>query len=61
MAGFVSSMYRLLRAVNDVKAVSRSIETGSPRPMVNRLGRRAIGRGAGRLSSRLFPPVRRRR
>lgn len=61
MAGFVSGVYKILRAYNTVRSVSRSIETGSPRPVVHRLGRRVIGRGAGRLSSRLFPPVRRRR
>lgn len=52
------SVYKILRTMNDVKAVTRALDTGSVTPVTNRVGRRVVGKAAGRLMGRLFPPYR---
>lgn len=49
-----SSIYRLLRLFNTSKAVGKSASSGSPAPVVRRIGRVAYGKGAGRLAGKLF-------
>ena len=46
-----SALYKLARLSADARAVRRSVETGSPAPILRRLANKAIGRG---LVSKLF-------
>lgn len=39
-----SALYKLARLGRDAKAVERSIETGSPKPILKRIVNKAIGR-----------------
>lgn len=48
MSRRTSLLYRLARYSSDADAVSRSIRTGSPRPVERRLVNRAIGRSLAR-------------
>lgn len=47
-------LYRALKYSNDVRAVRRSLEQGTPAPVVRRAGRRVYGKLAGRLARKLF-------
>jgi hypothetical protein len=46
-----SALYRAARLSADARAVKRSFQTGSPKPIVRRAVNKAIGRG---IVSRLF-------
>jgi hypothetical protein len=46
-----SALYRAARFSADARAVKRSIQAGSPKPIARRLVNKAIGRG---IVSRLF-------
>lgn len=50
-----STLYKLARLSADARAVSRSIQTGSPKPIGKRLIRKAIGRGLARTGVFRFP------
>lgn len=52
--GIQRSIYRGLKLWNDVKAVRRSAETQSARPVVRRIVRRVYGKATGRLARKLF-------
>ena len=58
---FQSVVYRTMRRFNDARAVSETLETGNPNYILNRIGRRAIGRASAKLQRTLFPPIRRPR
>lgn len=47
-------IYRALKYANDAKAVRRSIQTGSPKPVARRAARRVYGKVTGRLARRWF-------
>jgi hypothetical protein len=51
-------VYRLGPALRSARAVERSIETGSPKPIFDRIGRVYATRAAGQLIRALFPPHR---
>jgi hypothetical protein len=51
-------LYAAARATRNARAVERSIETGSPKPIFDRIGRVYAGRAAGQLIRALFPPHR---
>lgn len=42
-------LYRAGRITRDVRAVERSIETGSPAPIARRVVRKALYRGFGKV------------
>lgn len=44
-----SFLYRMARISADGRAIERSIETGSPAPLLRRLSNKLIGRFLGRL------------
>lgn len=46
---FSKLAYRVARASRDVQAVKRSVETGSMKPLEQRLLRKALGREFGRI------------
>lgn len=48
-----SALYLAGRLLGDEQAVSKSIRTGSPRPVVKRAERRILGRVAGRAIRRI--------
>ena len=48
------SIYRALKYWNDLRAVRRSIETGSTKPVTRRVARRVYGKATGRLARKLF-------
>lgn len=48
---FTSALYKAARLSADVRAVKRSVQTGSPKPIARRLVNKAIGRN---IVSRLF-------
>jgi hypothetical protein len=47
------SLYRAARVLGDVEAVERTIEKGTPGPVVKRIERRWLWRIAGRLLRRV--------
>lgn len=47
-------LYRSARASRDAAAVERAVRTGSPMPIVRRVGRKAAGRIVGPWLNRLF-------
>lgn len=47
-------IYQALKYWNDARAVRRSLEQRSTRPLVRRVGRRVYGKLAGRLARKLF-------
>jgi hypothetical protein len=49
-----SLIYTALKISNDINSVSQSYRRRSPRPILNRIGRRAYGKGTGRLASKIF-------
>lgn len=46
--------YRVLRFLNDLRAIDRAITTRSPDPIARRVARRVYGKATGRLAARLF-------
>lgn len=48
------AIYRVLRFLNDLRAIDRAITTRSPNPIARRIGRRIYGKATGRLAARLF-------
>lgn len=46
-----SHLYRAARMSADLRAARRSVETGSPKPLLRRLANKLIGRG---VVSRMF-------
>lgn len=47
----VSALFKLARLAADFRSVARSVETGSPKPIIRRLTNKAIGRG---IVSKMF-------
>lgn len=45
---FTSALYKAARLSADARAIRRSIETGSPRPIIRRAKNRTVGRALGR-------------
>lgn len=48
-----SVLYRSARALGDVQAIEKAVETGSLGPVEKRLERRLLGRLAGRTIGRI--------
>jgi hypothetical protein len=46
-------IYRAGRFSRDIRAVERSVQTGSPKPLLKRVVRKAAGRTYGRLMRRV--------
>lgn len=46
-------VYRLGRGLRNLRAVERSVETGSPMPLVKRLARIWLGRQLGKTERRI--------
>lgn len=44
-----NTLYRAARITRDIRAVERSIETGSPAPIARRVVRKALYRGLGKV------------
>lgn len=47
-------IYRALRLYNDYTAARRALETGSPEPVIRRVGWRMYGKLTGKLGRKLF-------
>ena len=47
-------LYGSAKVLGDVQAVQRSVEEGSPKPLVKRVGRRIAGKLTGRFLGALF-------
>jgi len=53
ISGLRSILYTAARLLGDAQAVDKSIRTGSPAPLVNRVGRKMLGRAFGFLMGRM--------
>lgn len=47
-------LYWLARLSRDAQAVSRSVQTGDPTPILKRMGRKVVGKAVGQYTNKLF-------